>query len=40
MQKIDSRPKTVNDLLKNKYKLDYYQREYSWQTKQVTELIH
>lgn len=39
MQKIDSRPKTVNDLLKNKYKLDYYQREYSWQTKQVTELI-
>lgn len=32
--------KTVRDLLQGmKYSIDYYQREYKWQTKQVEELI-
>ena len=39
MQKIDSRPKTIKELLGKKYKLDYYQREYNWQTQHVTELL-
>lgn len=33
--------KSVRDLLKGmKYSIDYYQREYKWQTKQVEELIN
>ena len=39
MPTIDSRPQTIGDLLRRKYKLDYYQREYSWQTQHVTELL-
>ena len=40
MNKIDGRTKTVKELLANaKYTLDYYQREYNWQLKQVRELI-
>lgn len=39
MPAIDSRPRTIGDLLRRKYKLDYYQREYSWQTQHVTELL-
>ena len=40
MQKIDSDAKTIWQLLANaRYALEYYQREYSWQTKQVTDLI-
>lgn len=32
--------KTIRDLLKGmKYSVDYYQREYKWQTKQVEELL-
>jgi uncharacterized protein with ParB-like and HNH nuclease domain len=32
--------KTVNELLKDvKYSIDYYQREYKWQDKQITELM-
>lgn len=40
MNKIDGRPETVRGLLSRvKYGLDYYQREYKWETKQVAELL-
>ncbi|MBI4454779.1 MAG: DUF262 domain-containing protein [Acidobacteria bacterium] len=40
MKKIDGEAKTVRKLLAGaKYAIDYYQREFKWQTKQVTELI-
>ncbi|MYK19901.1 DUF262 domain-containing protein, partial [Candidatus Poribacteria bacterium] len=40
MTKIKSRTKTIRELLANtKYYLDYYQREYVWQSENVTELI-
>jgi len=40
MKEIAGQAKTIQDLLANKkYSLDYYQREYSWETKHVTELI-
>ena len=40
MEKIDSHSKTIRELLAHsKYELDYYQREYSWGTKQIVELI-
>lgn len=35
-REIDGRGKTVRELLAGrKYSIDYYQREYKWQTKQV-----
>ena len=38
--KIDANDKNIRALLTNtRYRLDYYQREYSWQTKHVSELI-
>lgn len=40
MTRIDSDDRTIRQLLANtKYQLDYYQREYSWQAKHVTELL-
>ena len=40
MTRIDSNARTIRQLLANtKYQLDYYQREYSWQAKHVTELL-
>ena len=40
MKRIDSNARTIRELLANtKYQLDYYQREYSWQRKHVTELL-
>lgn len=37
---ILGKAKTVRELLKGvKYTIDYYQREYKWQTKQVEELV-
>lgn len=40
MRGIDGKPKTVRDLLQGKrYAIDYYQREYRWQHKHVSELI-
>ncbi len=40
MNKIDGRSKTVRELLSGvKYAIDYYQREYKWDTKNVTELL-
>ncbi len=40
MKEIRGEAKTIRQLLGGtKYALDYYQREYKWQTKQVTELL-
>jgi Protein of unknown function DUF262/Protein of unknown function (DUF1524) len=40
MNKIDARSKSVRELLeKQKYSLDYYQREYVWEQKQIQELL-
>jgi uncharacterized protein with ParB-like and HNH nuclease domain len=40
MKEIDGKGKSVRDLLNGKrYYVDYYQREYKWQTKHVRELI-
>lgn len=39
-REIDGKGRTVKELLAGrKYSIDYYQREYKWQTKQVGELI-
>jgi hypothetical protein len=38
-QEILGQAKTVRDLLGVKYGVDYYQREYKWETKQIQELI-
>ena len=38
-REIRSDAKTISELLGRKYTLDYYQREYRWQTNQVTDLI-
>ena len=40
MREIRGDAKNIRTLLANaKYAIDYYQREYRWQTKHVTELI-
>ena len=40
MREILAKAKTVRELLKGvKYSIDYYQREYKWQDKQVRELV-
>lgn len=40
MREILGKSKTVRELLKGvKYSIDYYQREYKWQTKQIQELL-
>ena len=40
MNKIDGRSKTVRELLeKVKYNIDYYQREYKWETSHITDLL-
>ncbi len=40
MNKIDARSKSIRELLDGvKYGIDYYQREYKWTTKQITELL-
>lgn len=39
MREILGEARTVRELLRNKYAIDYYQREYKWGRKQVTELI-
>ena len=36
---INSKIKTVQELLANRYTLDDYQREYNWRTEQVAELL-
>jgi uncharacterized protein with ParB-like and HNH nuclease domain len=40
MREIRGEARTIRQLLSgNKYSIDYYQREYKWQTKQVVELL-
>jgi uncharacterized protein with ParB-like and HNH nuclease domain len=40
MKKIDGRSKTVRELLNGvKYAIDYYQREYKWETENIAELL-
>lgn len=40
MKKIDGIAKSLNDILKgNRYSIDYYQREYRWESKQLKELV-
>ncbi len=40
MKEILGKAKTVRELLKGvKYSIDYYQREYKWQEKQIQELV-
>lgn len=41
MKKIDGVAKSISDVLsKKKYAIDYYQREYRWEAKQLTELLN
>jgi uncharacterized protein with ParB-like and HNH nuclease domain len=39
MQEIQGQAKTVRQLMSVKYAIDYYQREYKWETKQIQELL-
>ena len=40
MREIKGLAKTIRQLLsKTKYSIDYYQREYKWETKHVADLI-
>ncbi len=39
MQEIQGKAKTIRELLAEKYKIDYYQRDYKWETKQIKELV-
>lgn len=40
MKEVGGKTKTIQELLSNqKYELDYYQREYSWMTTHVTDLL-
>lgn len=41
MQKIGADPRTIRELLAGaKFEVDYYQREYRWEAKQVQELLN
>ncbi len=39
MQEIQGHAKSVRSLLGQKYQIDYYQRDYKWETQQIQELI-
>lgn len=40
MKKIDGKGRSIRELLSGaKYSIDYYQREYRWETKQMAELL-
>ena len=39
MKKILGDAKSVASLLGQKYRIDYYQRDYKWEPKQIRELI-
>ncbi len=40
MAKIEAQSKTLTEILSNKkYSIDYYQREYKWEDKQIKELL-
>ena len=38
MNKITAHAGNIRNLLNNKYTVQYYQREYNWETKQIEEL--
>ncbi len=41
MDKINASSKTISSVLNNqKFTIDYYQREFQWETKQITELLN
>ena len=41
MRPVDGKAKSVRQLLQGvKYSIDYYQREYRWEVKQVRELLN
>lgn len=41
MKKIDGIAKSLNDILKgNRYSIDYYQRDFKWEYKQLQELVN
>jgi uncharacterized protein with ParB-like and HNH nuclease domain len=41
MQGIQGKTQTIRELLSgSKYGIDYYQREYKWQSKQIAELVN
>lgn len=40
MNKIDAQSRTIREILSGvKYSVDYYQREYKWETKNISELL-
>ena len=39
MQEIRGGARTVEAFLSDTYAMDYYQREYKWETKQIQELL-
>ena len=40
MKRIEGRARTIRELLNAaKYTIDFYQREYAWQERQVRELV-
>jgi uncharacterized protein with ParB-like and HNH nuclease domain len=39
MGKITADSRTVSELLDNRYEVDYYQREYRWEERQIAELL-
>jgi hypothetical protein len=39
MSTIEAHSKPIRDLLSPKYTIDYYQREYRWETRQIEELL-
>lgn len=39
LKTVDSQAFALKDLFANKFSVDYYQREYVWQTKQIEDLI-
>ena len=40
MNRIDANPRTIKELLIKKFTIDYYQREFQWEIKQISELLH
>lgn len=41
MKNIDARSKIIGELLSEvKYSIDYFQREYKWQTENIVELLN
>lgn len=39
MERITGHSIEINDLFNNKYSVQYFQREYNWETKQIKELV-